>query len=294
MHWIAATLISALFLGLYDLGTKHAVRANAVLPVLFLANLCSASVWLALMAASPVLPAVFHVQSLTPVQHLQLLAKSLIVAGSWTCTYFALKHLPVSIGSPIRATGPIWTLFGALLALGERPSGLQLAGIGLTLASFVGLSVAGAREGIQFHRNRWIGWMVLGTLLGAMSGLYDKVLLGRWGYTAATVQAWFVIYLTLIFLPLALGWKLRWWPRNVFEWRWSIPLVSFGLLIADFLYFGALRDPEALVSLVSSLRRVSTLVAFMGGLWLFGEANGRLKLPAVLGILAGVVLTLVG
>ena len=25
-----------------------------------------------------------------------------------------------------------------------------------------------------------------------------------------------------LFLPLALGWKLRFWQRQTFEWRWSI------------------------------------------------------------------------
>lgn len=294
MTWVAATLLSSLFLGLYDLGTKHAVRDNAVLPVLFFANLSSALVWLLLMAAGGALPADLQVAPLSGLQHLQLFAKSLIVAASWTCSYFAVKHLPVSLASPIRATGPMWTLGGALLVLGERPGALELAGIGLTLVSFVGLSFAGAREGVHFHRDKWVGWMVAGTVLGAGSGLYDKFLLGRLGYNAATVQAWFVIYLTLIFLPLAVGWKLRWWPRHEFHWRGSILVVSFGLLVADFLYFSALRDPEALVSLVSSLRRASTLVAFAGGLWLFKEANGLRKLPAVLGILAGIVLTIVG
>ena len=56
MPWIAASLISALFLGCYELSTKHVVRDNAVLPVLFLANVCSASVWglcLALAALAP-------------------------------------------------------------------------------------------------------------------------------------------------------------------------------------------------------------------------------------------------
>lgn len=294
MTWVAATLLSALFLGLYDLGTKHAVRDNAVLPVLFFANLSSATVWLALMAAGGALPVEFHVAPLTGTQHLQLFLKSAIVAASWTCSYFAVKHLPVSIATPVRATGPMWTLFGALLILGERPGGLELAGIGITLLSFVALSFAGAREGIHFHRDKWIGWMLAGTLLGACSGLYDKFLLGRMGFTAATVQAWFVIYLTLIFLPLAIGWKLRWWQRHTFQWRWSILVVSFGLLVADYLYFNALRDPEALVSLVSSLRRASTLVAFAGGLWLFREVNGLRKLPAVVGILIGIVLTLLG
>ncbi|MEO0055056.1 MAG: hypothetical protein RLZZ50_1003, partial [Verrucomicrobiota bacterium] len=82
--------------------------------------------------------------------------------------------------------------------------------------------------------------------------------------------------------------------RNEFHWRWSIVGVSFALLAADFLYFDALREPEALVSLVSSLRRGSTLVAFAGGLWFFAEKNGLQKLPAVLGIVAGMVLTILG
>ncbi len=298
MPWAVASLVSAFFLGCYDLCTKHAVRDNAVLPVLFFANLCSATVWLGLMglhaAAPAMLPDVLTVAPLTAAQHALIAAKSTLVAMSWICGYFAVKHLPVSIASPIRATGPVWTLVGALLVLGERPSWVEILGIVTTLGSFVLLSFAGAREGIHFHRDKWIGWLLAGTLLGACSGLYDKFLMSRTGFAASTVQAWFSIYLALFFLPLAVGWKLRWWVRHEFHWRWSVLGVSAGLLIADFVYFSALRDPEALISLVSSLRRGSTLVAFAGGLLFFGEVNGRQKLPAVLGVLAGIVLTLLG
>jgi drug/metabolite transporter (DMT)-like permease len=298
LPWLIASVISAFFLGCYDLSTKHAVRANAVLPVLFFANCCSAAIWVLLMLFAhhaPVgLPAALQVAPLDFGQHVRLALKSLIVALSWMCAYFAVKHLPVSIAAPIRATGPMWTLIGALLLLGERPSWLQLAGILTTLASFVGLSFAGRAEGLAFHRNKWIGWLIAGTLLNAVSALYDKFLLGRLGFNAATVQAWFSIYLALFFLPLAVGWKLRWWPRQEFQWRGSIVLMSLFLLVADFVYFDALRHPDALISLVSSLRRGSTLVAFAGGLWLFQEVNGWRKLPAVLGVLAGIVLTLLG
>jgi transporter family protein len=298
MHWIAASLLSALFLGFYELGTKHAVRDNAVLPVLFFANVCSATVWsilLAIAATSPAtLPGVLHVTPLNGAQHLLMLAKSALVACSWVCSYFAIKHLPVSLASPVRATGPMWTLLGAVLVLGESPTWLEGIGIVITLASFVGLSLAGSREGVHFHRDKWFGFLMAGTLLGAMSGLYDKFLLGRLGFTAATVQCWFSIYLAALFLPIAIGWKLRLWPRHVFHWRWSILVVSFALLLADFVYFDALRNPEALVSLVSSLRRGSVLVAFAGGLLLFGEVNSRQKAVAVLGILTGIVLTILG
>lgn len=296
MPWIAASLVSAVFLGVYQLFTKHAVRGNAVLPVLFLSNVCGAAVWLALQgvqAARPgLLPPALVTDPLTRHDHVLLILKSALVSASWLCSYFAVKHLPVSIAAPIRATGPVWTLFGALLLLGERPGGLEFAGMATTLVSFFGLSMAGGAEGIHFHRDKWIGWLMLGTILGALSALYDKYLLGAAGYSTATVQCWFAIYLAVLFLPVALGWWIR--DGRGFQWRWSIPLLAFALLIADFVYFSALRNPDALVSIVSSLRRGSTLVAFAGGLLFFGEKNGWKKLPAVLGVITGIVLTILG
>ena len=183
---------------------------------------------------------------------------------------------------------------GALLFLGERPTWMEMSGILLTIASFVGLSFAGEREGIQFHRDKWVGWAIVGTVLGAISALYDKFLLGTAGFDAPTVQAWFSIYLALLFLPLALGWKLRLWTRHEFHWRWSIVFLTVALLVSDYVYFNALRDREALISLVAGLRRGSTLVAFCGGIWLFKEHFNRRKLVAVLGVLVGIIITLLG
>lgn len=298
MPWVVASLVSALVLGCYELFTKHAVRENAVLPVLFFSNVVGATVWLVLLAAQTVqpgaLPAGLLVDSLTLLQHGQLALKSAIVAASWVCTYFAVKHLPISLASPIRATSPLWTLFGGLLLLGERPTWLEMLGVATTLASFVGLSFVGRSEGVHFHRNKWVGWLVLGTLLGTISALYDKFLLGRAGFRAPTVQCWFAIYLAVLFLPFAIGWKLRWWQRHEFHWRWSIPLLALALLVADYIYFTALRDPDAMISLVASLRRGSTLVAFAGGLLFFGEHYTHRKLLAVFGVLAGIVLTVLG
>jgi drug/metabolite transporter (DMT)-like permease len=298
VNWVIATLLSAFFLGIYDLCTKHSVRANAVTPVFFFSTLTGALVWTALLLAQVVhpgwLPATLVTDALTWKQHLQLLLKSAIVAASWIGTYYALKHLPLSLGAPIRATSPLLTLFGAMLFLGERPTWLETVGILTTLASFVGLSVVGAKEGIHFHRNKWVWFLIMGNVFGAASSLYDKYLLGTLHYSVPTVQCWFSIYLVAIFAPFTLGWKLRLWPRNEFTWRWSVPFIALSLLVADYAYFWALRHPDALVAIVMSLRRASTLVAFAGGLLLFKEVNGWKKLPAVIGILVGIVLTLLG
>jgi len=298
MTWIEASLVSALFLGVYDLCIKHAIRDNAVLPVLFLSTLTGATVWTALLFAEMLhpglLPATLITDPLTPVQHCQLLLKSAIVTASWVFTYFGLKHLPLSLASPIRATSPMWTLAGALLLLGERLTGMQLLGVITTLASFVGLSLAGRLEGVHFHRNKWVWFLIAGTVLGGVSSLYDKYLLGRLHFSVPTVQAWFSIYLVVLFTPFAIGWQRRWWERNEFRWRWTIPAIALALLAADYVYFSALRQPGALVAVVMSLRRGNTLVAFAGGLLLFGERNNWQKFLAVLGILAGIVLTVVG
>ena len=274
------------------------MRANAVTPVLFFSTLTGALVWFVLLlvqASRPgLLPPSLVTDTLTWKQHLQLLLKSGIVASSWIGTYYALKHLPLSLGAPIRATSPLLTLIGAILVLGERPTWLETIGILTTLGSFVGLSIAGAREGVHFHRNKWVWVLLVGTLFGAVSSLYDKYLFTTLNFSVPTVQCWFQIYLIVFFAPFALGWKLRLWPRNDFRWRWTIPFIALALLVADYLYFSALRQPAALVAVVMSLRRASTLVAFAGGLYFFREVNGWRKLPAVIGILIGIVLTMLG
>jgi len=299
MHWALLSLLSALFLGFYEICQKHALRGNPVVPVLVVSTGTAASVWGVLLVVGRLVPGTLPAALLVPPlgarEHLELLLKSAIVAASWLCSYLAVKHLPISLAAPIRATSPLWTLGAALLLLGERPSSLQLLGISTTLLSFLGLSVVGRLEGVHFHRDRWVGYLILGTLLGATSGLYDKLLLGKLKLAPATVQAWFSIYLLALFLPLA--WLTR--PRAEaaaprLSFRFTMPLLALCLLCADFAYFTALRDPHGMIALVSSIRRGSTLIAFAAGLLLFNEANGKQKLGPVLGIVLGIVLTIAG
>ena len=80
----------------------------------------------------------------------------------------------------------------------------------------------------------------------------------------------------------------------MFHWRWTIPVIALSLLVADYIYFWALRQPGALVSVVMSLRRANTLVAFAGGLLLFRERSHWQKILAALGILLGIALTVMG
>lgn len=302
MHWAPLSLTSALFLGFYDTCQKHALRDNPIVPVLLVSTGTCAAVWSTLLvmqrAVPGMLPSNLLVPELSWLGHAELLLKAAIVAASWLCTYLAVKHLPISLAAPIRATSPLWTLAAAVVLLAERPSLLQVLGISTTLISFLGLSLVGRLEGVHFHRDRWVGYLILGTLLGAASSLYDKLLLGKLALAPATVQAWFSIYLLALFAPLALLWWFASARRNQaqprFEFRSSMIILALCLLGADFAYFTALHDQAGLISLVASLRRASTLIAFAAGVFVFKENNGWKKLPPVAGIVVGIALTLMG
>uniref|UniRef100_UPI003216FF3A DMT family transporter n=1 Tax=uncultured Draconibacterium sp. TaxID=1573823 RepID=UPI003216FF3A len=296
--WALLGLASALFLGIYDIFKKQSLNNNAVMPVLFFSTVASAAFFTPLIILSFQSPGLLansglFVPQITPSEHLQILIKSAIVVSSWVLAFFALKHLPITIVAPIRATGPLWTLIGALLIFHERLNLYQWLGIIITLAFFYLFSTAGKLEGIEFKRNKWIYFIIAGTLLGACSGLYDKFILQRIDRVA--VQAWFSVYQVVILLPFVLlNEKIRKRRNITFEWRWTIPFIGLFLIIADYLYFYALSDKEALISVISALRRGSVLIAFVIGGLLFREQNLKKKGAYLIGILIGILLITLG
>ena len=213
-----------------------------------------------------------YVPSVSIETHGYIFVKSVIVLTSWIFGYFAIKHLPLTITGPINATRPVMTLVGALLIFGERLNLYQWIGVIITIISFFLLSLSGKKEGISFHKNKWIFFLILAAIAGAASGLYDKFLMQKFSSTA--VQFWFNSYQCLLMLIVMV---VLWYPKRKnntpFRWKWSIILVSVFLTIADFVYFYALTDPDAMISIVSMVRRSSVLVSFAGGVLLFHEKN---------------------
>ncbi|MGK0186501.1 MAG: transporter family protein [Verrucomicrobiales bacterium] len=297
MDWVLLSILSALCLGVYDLLKKHAVRDNAVLPVLFFGVVAGAAFWTPFLIWSALAPeslpfglGFFKISALSPTEHSWLFAKSALVATSWLFGYFALKHLPLSTAGPIRATGPLWTIVIAVTFMGEVPRPAQWVGVAIILAAFYAFSFVGKLEGIHFHKNRWVLFMIAATVFGACSSIYDKFLLQRVGLAPSTVQAWFSLYLVVVLAPFYIMWRRGLWTNHRFQWRWSIPLIGISLLVADILYFNAVSDPEALISVISPIRRMAVLVTFTGGVVIYGERQFlRPKLVCLAALLVGVI-----
>lgn len=288
--WLALAFLSAALLGFYDVAKKHALRDNAVVPVLFLNTLFCSLIFLPMAMEAPF--GGWEVQR-------WIMLKACLVLSSWVLGYIGMKHLPLTIVGPINATRPVLVLLGALFILGERLNVWQWCGVAVAIMSFYLLSRSGKKEGIDFKHNRWIFCIAGAAVLGAVCGLYDKFLMaapeaGGLGLPRHTVQCYYNFYQCALMGCALLAFSREESARRSFHWSWSIPLISIFLSMADFVYFRSLTEDGAMISIISMVRRSSVVVSFMLGAMLFREKNLRSKALDLLLVLLSMLLLWMG
>ena len=300
--WIFLAFISALCLGFYDISKKIALRDNKVIDVLTISVCISSlllSIPLILSRLSPeiMLQTHFFVPSLDVRAHAYVFLKSVIVLSSWVFAYISLKHLPISVVSPLQATRPMWTLVGALLIFVERLNAFQWLGVILAIGSIFVFSLGAAKTSnhpslLREHRFYYLS-LALAILIGAASGLYDKYLMRRYDHNA--VQVYYTFYQALMMLVV-------WTVANKPSVRPStskspaglssfipILLISVFLVISDNVYMLALQDPDSMIAVVSTIRRGGAIIGFAYGLVFLRENDPWRKILCMIGILAGLI-----
>lgn len=291
--WIVFALASALGLGFYDVMKKLSVRNNDVFTVLLLNTLFGA------ILMSPVI--VLHLLDGTtglgdsPQSHLLIFLKSIIVLSSWLLSYFAIKHLPLTIQGPVNASRPVMVLTGAVIIFGERLNTLQWVGILLGFTSLFLISRIGSREGFSFRHSRWLLFAFGAAILGAVSALYDKYLLRQ--FQPLDVQAWYSLYQFVIMgsaIMIMRSIARSGGASTRFTWRWTILFISIFLTSADIAYFYALSLPGSMISVVSMIRRGSVLVPFLYGVFILHERNIRAKLMDLAILFVSLALLVIG
>ena len=284
--WFFPTLLSAFALGFYDICKKHAVNKNSVMPVLFFATLSGSLLYVLILAFCG---RAAQAAVCTMPQFFLVLGKSLLVSSSWICVYYAMRDLPISLASPIRASSPLWTVAGGILLFGELPGYIQVLGMISIFAGYWLFAGLGKQEGFP-PLSKSVLLIVAGTLLGASSALFDKYLLNVCRLPREMLQFYFSVDLVFI-LGLAYGIRKFVFRQGVsFEWRWTIPVTGSLLIAADYIYFYAVSLPEIHISILSLVRRCSCIVTFAFGVWYFHDLNIRRKVYALALIVLGVAL----
>lgn len=298
--WLLLAFVSATLLGFYDTSKKAALKDNAVLPVLFLNTLFSTLLFSPFILDGMIGHGWFEGTSFDTAAdagnlkaHLLVIVKAMIVLTSWIAGYFGIKHIPITIVGPINATRPVMVLVGAMLFFGERLNLCQWIGVLLSILSIFLMSRSSKKENIDFVRNKWMWCVAIGTIMGAVSGLYDKFIMTQ--LSPIFVQSWFNLYqFIMMFIILMLVWYPTRTKTTKFHWSWAIPLIALFVAAADFSYFNALSMPESMISVVSLIRRGSVLISFACGVIIFKERNLKAKILDLLLILIGMIFVYFG
>ena len=322
--WVVLAFVSALCLGGYDVSKKIALQQHRVVDVLTLSILISSlilSVPLLLSRCCPelLIDTPFYVPKLSKEAHMLTFVKSCIVLSSWIFAYVSLKHLPLSVVSPMQATRPMWTLVGALLIFGERLNAWQWVGIVLATGSIFAFSFRkhhhlNLRHNVraQLTDNRYYICLVLAILIGSCSGLYDKYMMRHFDHNF--VQVYYTFYQAILMM-------IVWWieaksrkskdrcaqsRKSKDESRESrveslrakgwlpIVLISVFLVMSDNVYMLALEDPDSLIAVVSTIRRGGAVIGFAYGLLILHESDAKKKAACMVGIMLGLICLALG
>jgi len=321
--WIILALLSALFLGCYDVAKKQSLMHFGVIQVLTLSVCLSSLLLLPMLLISRWNPewlvnTIFYVPQVDWRAHFFIFLKSCLVLSSWVCAYIALKHLPLSTVAPMQATRPMWTLIGALLIFGERLTPHQWIGVAFALGSLLLFAISPSRPNTPPASKRSLlpstfsllskYYMLLfaAILLGSASGLYDKYMMRHYDHNA--VQVYYTFYQAALMLIVYLSSRLFAFS----PFRLNIPqsskrsllpttyyllpilAISVFLVLSDVVYLLALTYPDSLIAVVATIRRAGTIIPFLYGILVLKEPDPWRKALCTIGILIGLLFLTLG
>ncbi len=275
------TLGSALMLGIYDVFKKQALKNNSVLWVLLAATALSTLFLSPFLSSGPV------------EDHLRLVLKAVLVTTSWVSGLIGLKLLPITTVSTLKASRPFFVVLFSIVLFGEQLNGWQWAGVALALLALTLLSGASKKEGIDFSKSKGVAAMAVSILAGVASALYDKKVVAS--MDPLFLQSWCNFYITVLLALCILFKSLRDKEnRERFKWDWMLVVIAVFITGADMLYFFALKQDGALLSVISLMRRCSVVVTFVVGAIVFKEKNLKAKSLDLAILLAGIVCLVLG
>jgi drug/metabolite transporter (DMT)-like permease len=197
----------------------------------------------------------------------------------------------LSLVYPLARSAPVFVPIWAVWWLGERPTLLGFAGIGLVVMGAYILGIEPGRtiriwEPLLALRRRDVQWAWVTALLISLYHITDKVGVA----VVSPLRFQYLMALTRIFLYSGAvvpwkGWQLLEEART--HWR-SVIAVSVLQFLAYQLVLSAMT--MAAVSYVAAVRQVSVLLAVFTGSVMLREGRLLLRLTAAVAITLGVVL----
>lgn len=279
--WLWLALGSALLLGVYDVAKKRALQYNSVYWILLCATALTTLFLSPFLSARPI------------ADHYPLIFKAVLVSVSWISGLKAMECLPLTTVSTIKASRPMFVVIFSILIFGERLNLVQWIGVAVVMTALFLSTRSSHHDTDKMTSAKGVLFMAFSVLSGAASALWDKMILQR--LEPLFVQSWTNLYITILLaLVLLLQYLVKRDHFKPLTWDWRLLLIAVLITVSDALYFFAVKQPDALLSIISTIRRSSVIVTFLGGVLILKEGHVRDKALVLVLMIGGVALLLSG
>jgi len=218
--------------------------------------------------------------------------KAVILTFSWLFAIKALRHGEISIIIPILSMSPVVLLFLSFFILGEIALPIQYLGVLMLLGGvyFLQADHKDILRPIKAFKNKNMLFLLVPLVGYSLCAIIDKVVL-------KTINPYTLLFTTTGFLSIhyfiiqVYKYKGVKDIRHAFkESKVSLILTAVFLFTSNLLYFMAVQQPNALVSLIIPIRRSSVFIVVLIGGKMFHEHRLIHKIIGCTIIIAGAAL----
>lgn len=287
MTWLGYALLSAFFSGLASLFEKRTL--NRLHSIDF-------SAAIAVTTAVLTFPVLFTTswEKVTPTTIFIMFGISILAAWAFLSVTRGIRHIEISLSSPLFLLGPFITTLFAFIILGEHISPIQLSGMLVLLLGTYILETTHFLDVGEFWnnvtKNKYTRYIIFGLMLYAMTAVGDRILLSRLEVPAALELAIVQCFIAIEFLILI--WYRRGSPVasiKLVQEHWK-SILLLALLMVTYRYFSAVAIALVAAGLVTAIKRSASLFTTLIGGSLFHDRGVWRKTTACLIMLIGVYL----
>lgn len=285
--YIFIVLLSAIFLGSYEVLKKKSLQKSSVYEVLFF--YCLSGFLVSLIFANSAFSVSFN-------DVLFILLKSIIIVVNWWLVLICMEKLDVGIIVPFSFVGTILVVFASGLIFKEQITyihflSLLFIGVGVILTALLDRKQVEKKEEKKKH-HVYILLMLFTSVLSASTALLDKYILNVRNVNNHAFLIWFMFFTSIIYgiFYFFKNRKIEW--KKVKSNYWMI-FTGIAIVLADITYYQAITMDGAQISLISILRKFSVIVATILASLFLKEKNLLKKLGILCIMIIGVALPII-
>lgn len=288
MAWIWLVLLYGIIKGTREIVKKKALERNSTIEVLFMYTV---------LAFILVLPDAKNAMGLEAKYYFYISIKSFAIFLAWMFSFKAISKMPISLYGVLDLSRVLFaTLLGIIVlqeALGIwQVLGLILVSAGLLLLKYRPKKSGGKQsetnvQGKDRVETKIVVMAFASCLLNAVSGLLDKLLMKD--LSSSQLQFWYLLFLALMYLIFIIVSKTHVHMGSTLKNHW-IWILSILIVVADRSLFLANGMEGSRVTVMTLLKQSGSVVAILGGRFIFHEKNTGHKLVCAAIIITGIVL----